>query len=735
MTHRVNLDFEAYSEAGCLFDVARCRWVSVAGPGKKKGLPAIGAEAYAMHPSTEVLCAAWKIDGGPTEWWRPDTAPPIELLDAVRGGALVFAFNSMFEWLIWEHVCRRRYGWPELRLEQTRDTAASARACGYPGQLGRAAKAMRLDLQKLDEGKRLIQFFGVPRSPTLTDRRLRRTLAEHPTEAGELLQYNARDVDVEADMLSRLPPLSPDELAVWQADQAINARGVAIDVEAVELIQGYIEQTQANLTAELVRVTDGAVSGAGEVARILEFCAACGAPLPNLQKATVAKALDDPGISPCARRVLETRQALGMASVKKYKALLSRVCPDGRARGLLMYCGAIQTGRWAGRGVQPQNLPRGDAKPAKCTGCEAWQGAHRPWCYRCAAPLKPRKWGHEASVAFVAHVKERPALAVLNDRWGDLFAVASSALRSMFVAGPGMELISSDYSAIEAVVLAAVAGEEWRLEVFRTHGKVYEMSAAAITGNTLEFYLDYKATTGEHHPDRQTIGKVAELASGYQGGVGAWKNFGADRFMADEQIEEAKRKWRAASPAIVDFWHAMEAAAIQAVKAPGVPVCVSSIATNAWGKRSRHRTAPGSLVFTFRGGTLRCRLPSGRCLSYHEASVERVVKWGRECDEVWFWGEDSQTKQWVPQSTYGGKLTENAVQAIARDIMAHALPKLEAAGYPVVLSVHDEAVSEVPLGAGSVEQYEAIMGDLPAWARTWPVKASGGWRGREYRKD
>ena len=720
---RINLDFETYSRAGCLFDIVKRRWVSVAGSGNKKGLPAIGAEAYAMHPSTEVLTAAWSINGGDTRYWVPgwDSSSVGELLESVHAGALVFAWNSMFEWLIWEHVCRRRYGWPELPLEQTRDTAAMARAQGYPGQLGRAGAAMGLEEQKLAEGKRLIQFFSVPRNPTKTDRRLRRLLSEYPEQAKELLAYNVRDVEVEQNICAKLPPLHPHELDVWKVDQAINARGVAIDVEAVELAQHYIEAMSARLTAELAEVSRGAVTSASEVSKILAFCEAEGCPLPNLQKATVELELRHGGtagkLTDAARRVLEIRQALGLASVKKYKALLNRICPDGRIRGLLVYCGAQRTGRWAGRGVQPQNLPRGDAKVAECTECWAWQGGHRDWCYRCAGPLKARKWGHESSVAFVDSMRERPPLDNLIDRWGDLFAVLSAAIRSMFIAGPGRELISSDYSAIEAVVLAALAGEEWRLEVFRTHGKIYEMSAAKITGKTLEFYLEYKRRTGEHHPDRQTIGKVAELASGYQGGLGAWKNFGADKFMDDAEIEAAKRKWRKESPNIVRYWYDIEATAIAAVLNPGV--------------EHPHR----GVTFISDGRALRCRLPSGRCLVYQQPSVERVEKFGRERNELWFWGEDSQTKQWRPISTYGGKLVENIVQAVARDILAHALPKLEAAGYPAIFTVHDEPVSEVPEGYGTVEEYERIMGDLPAWCRDWPVKASGGWRGREYRKD
>jgi DNA polymerase len=339
---------------------------------------------------------------------------------------------------------------------------------------------------------------------------------------------------------------------------------------------------------------------------------------------------------------------------------------------------------------------------------------------------EPVKWNADTAVEAVASFVARPGFAVLLERWGDLLTVISSSLRGLFVAAPGHRLICSDYRAIEAVVLAALAGEQWRLDVFHRNEDIYLQSASKIKGTTVAEYLAYAERTGEHHPDRQ-LGKVAELASGYGGGIGAWKNFHADDFLSDEQIEDAKRKWRQESPNIKRFWYKLEDAAKKALRNVHTPI------------RCR------SITYVYDGRALRCILPSGRALVYQNPSLKRVEKWGRLRDEIWFWGMNSNAKYgrvgvWMEMSTYGGKLCENVTQATARDIMAHGMLNTDRAGYPIVLHVHDEEVAECPDGFGTVEGLEACMNDLPAWARTddghrWPVDARGGWAGREYRKD
>ena len=277
-------------------------------------------------------------------------------------------------------------------------------------------------------------------------------------------------------------------------------------------------------------------------------------------------------------------------------------------------------------------------------------------------------------------------------------------------------MICSDYSAIEAVVLAQLAGEQWRIDVFNTHGKIYEMSAAKITGIPFDEIIDHKKRTGDHHPARGKIGKVAELASGYQGWVGAWKAFGADKHLSEDEIKSAVIAWRNESPAIVEFWRGLETAAHNAVMNPG----------HAYGYRD--------IAYKMSGDVLYCRLPSGRFIIYHNPRLVTADRFGKPVTKLTYMRNDS-IYGWGRDDTYGGRLAENTVQAVSRDILAHAMPRLEAAGYKIVLHVHDEVAAEVPEGFGSVDELERIMGDLPAWAAGWPVRAAGGWRGVRYRKD
>jgi DNA polymerase len=306
----------------------------------------------------------------------------------------------------------------------------------------------------------------------------------------------------------------------------------------------------------------------------------------------------------------------------------------------------------------------------------------------------------------------------------------------MFVAAPGHDLIASDYSAIEAVVLAELAGEKWRQEVFRTHGKIYEMSASKISGVPFEEMMEHRKRTGQHHPLRKTIGKVAELASGYQGWVGAWKAFGADEFMSEEEMKTAILKWRAESPNIVEFWggqtrrlpfggsvqeyYGIEGAAISAVLVSG--------------QEFSHR----GVTYFCQGDVLYCRLLSGRYLTYHRPRLEPSQKRFGEHSlsyEGWNTNPKNGPIGWIRMQTWGGRLVENLVQATARDIQREALVRQERAGYKIVLHVYDENVAEVPEGWGSVEEFEMIMSTMPAWAADWPVRAAGGWRGKRYRKD
>lgn len=680
-----SLDFETYSEAGFLCDGKRWRGVGTAGKG---GIEEVGTFAYAEHPSTDVLCAAYDLhDGAGVRLWVPGCPPPVELF---RADLLISAWNSMFEWAIWNNVCVRRYGWPPLALDRMRDTAAAARRYALPGSLAEAARMLGT-AQKVEDGKRLIKLFSVPHAPLPMYPEACRVHPEsRPSDARDLYAYCIADVIAEHAIACAIPPMPPDELRLWQLDQQINARGVMIDRDAVTRMQARVDVITGSLVPELQRITGGAVNSGSEVAKMIAFLRTRGVHVSGLDEETVSGQLDRAILDPQARRVLELRQALALSSVKKLRAFRLRTSHDGRLRGAYLYCGA-RTGRWTGGGAQLQNLPR------------------------IGAP---------------------EALARATDGTGTIDDVSGS-IRRLLIAAPGCDLICSDYSAIEAVVLAALAGEEWRLDVFRTHGKIYEQSVAMITGIPLGEILDHKKRTGEHHPLRNSLGKIAELASGFGGFVNAWKRFGADDHFADDRaIRDAVLKWRAASPAIVEFWggqwrevgprvyvpelYGLEGAAVRAIQNPGEWCACRAIA---------YALNPET-------GVLHCRLPSGRDLYYHEARlVDDVHMYSKKpIMKILFTGVDPKTGKPTVEATHGGKLAENVVQSASRDIFAAALPRLTDAGYPVVVHTHDEAVAEVPEGFGSVEEFERLMTTRPAWAHDWPIRAAGGWRGKRYQK-
>ena len=672
----MSLDFETYSEAGFLWDPDTNQWRSIANS-PPHGLRAVGAGVYAEHASTEVLCMAYNLGTGP-RLWLPGMGDPVDLFDYIARGGSLSAWNCAFEWWIWRAVCVARLGWPALPLCQLSDNMPRARAHSLPGALGRCAAAMGTPEQKDAEGKRLIKKFCLPRTPTKHDPRRRVLPADDPIDAQRLYDYCLQDIATEADIGARLAPLCPQEHRVWRMDQQINARGVCVDRAAVLDGCAIVNQAERRYCAELQDITRGAVNSVSCVEALSKWVSGRGVTLSSLDEPHVSAALsqgiDDPG----ARRALEIRQLLSGSSAKKVHAIARRLTRDGRLHDLFTYCGADRTGRWSGRGPQPQNLP-GTAGDVETT----------------LAALSSR------------------SLDTVERACGCALTAISGALRGLFIAAPGCELICSDYSAIEAVVLAALAGEQWRLDVFRTHGHIYEQSGALITGVSVQDQLDYATRTGEHHPARR-IGKVAELASGYQGSVNAWRQFGATG--SDEEILKQVRVWRRTNPAIVNFWYAIERTAVAAIQSPG---CVLT-----------HR----GIRFAHTGGALSVRLPSGRCLQYQQArAVPDVTPWGKPTHRILYHGY-RPVGGWQERDTYGGKLVENITQGTARDILAHALLQLEAARYPVVLHVHDEPVSEIPCGAGSVSDYERILCEGPDWCRDWPIRASGGWRGQRYRK-
>lgn len=747
------MDFETYSEAGYCWNEAKQSWDGPPGAsGNKKGLPVIGAAAYAEHPSTDVLCFAYDLkDGKGRRQWLPGMPNPQEMFDYLAAGGLIEAWNKGFEQWIWDKVCMRRYGWPPLPMEQVRCAQAKGRAYALPPSLGQAAQVLGLSQQKDKEGDRLIKKFSMPRKPTKADPRRRLRLADDPADGQLMLRYNLQDIVTEAHASAVIPDLEGEELDNWLMDQGINKRGVAVDVAALDNCIAIVQAAHGKYNAELQALTGGAVQAASELAKLQGWLGAYGVHMASLDEEAITEALASATLPPHCRRALELRALVGSAAVKKVFAMRNQATSHARLHDLFTYHGA-RTGRTTGSGPQPTNLPNSGPEVCKCGACGRWSApaAICPWCRVPQPPgRKPQEWNPAAVEDALACIATLD-LAVVEHYFGDAMAAVSGCLRGLFVASPGHDLICSDYSAIEAVVLAMIAGEQWRIDLFRTHGKIYEMSAAKISGVPFEEFMRaagytdaeltapdwYKrkpaAPTGKHHPLRKTIGKVAELASGYQGWIGAWKAFGAEEFMTEEEMKQAILAWRGASPAIVDFWGGQE----RRTHAGRVP--------ELYGVEGMFVAAvlnPGT-EYEFRGFRFVCvddvlylTLLSGRRMAYHRPRLGYSDRGGYS---IRFEGYNTNPKNgppgWQRMDTWGGRLTENIVQATARDIQWYGMRALEAAGYPIVLHVYDEDVAEVPHGFGSVEEFERIMSTMPPWAAGWPVKASGGWRRARYGK-
>lgn len=698
----ISIDFETFGTAGYYWDGTRWRSIRKSPP---HGLGAVGSAVYAAHPNTDVLCLGYMAldDMVPHLWINRQSPPPRDLFDHIHRGGLVAAWNSLFEFFVWNYHCVPRLGWPPLPVEQMIDTMSMSYSHSYPGALKNAAKVLGGE-QKWSEGGRLLDKFSKPRKPTKGKKQLRILPSDDPIDGAKLYLYCLQDVATEIDIAARLPHLSDFERQVWLIDQRINIRGVQIDVEFLDRLISFIRELRAEYRQELVEITDGAADTGRKVDKLLQWLRQRmpNVSLPNLDAEIVESTLDDPLLPPDCRRVLELRQLLSMSSVDKLFAFKNQLGADNRIRGLFVYQGADRTGRWAGRGAQPHNPPR---------------------------------------AKFYPEIREMRTAAELKTAFKNPFEAISGCIRPMYCAKPGHDLICSDYSAIEAVVLAELARESWRQEVFRTHRKIYEMSAAKITGVPFEEFLDYKKRTGEHHPYRSSIGKVAELASGFGGWIGAWKRFGADKYFdSDSKIKDAILKWRRESPAIVEFWggqyrktpgvwhftqeyYGIEGAAVKAVLSPG----------NTYSYNGIH--------FCVDSNTLYCMLPSGRNLIYHEPRLDPGAH--RLCGLPEYklsfmgWNDNPQMGPvgWVRIKTYGGKLTENIDQATSRDLLAATLVRVEAAGYLIVMHIHDEIVCEVPEGSGSIDELERLMSIKPDWAADWPIIAAGGWRGKYFRKE
>lgn len=762
-----DIDFETYSEAGHIWDQALQKWVAPRAA-SKRGLGVVGAAVYSEHPSTEALMFAYDLKRGEgRKQWRQGMPPPPDLLEYLAAfdpaaepsytqDGLIEAHNSMFEVRIFLTVLHERCGWPKLDIRQFRCSMAKSRAYALPGALGDVAPivGVPLESQKSKEGKRLITKFTQPRQPTKANRSTRNLLQDDPKDGPKFYDYNIQDIVAESEVSRRVPDLTPDELRYWLVDQACNWRGIGVDRESINACMDILDQAHAKYNAELYVVTGGVLAKASEVAQLTRWLYdRTGRSFDKLDSDVVDEALEQlraQGGDPQAIRALEIRSLIGSASVKKVYAMGRMATREDRLCDLIIFHGA-RTGRDAHSDVQPGNLPKagppirwcGDAtcmRPyAKARQCCPWCGASDAFSSP-TPPDDPKSdpyaW-HWRAVDHALEIMRVGSLDLVELFFGEACLLISGCVRGLLCAAPGHDLVSSDYSSIEAVTLAVLAGEQWRIDAFHRREDIYYHGAAGITGTTYAEYMAYHAVNGKH-PDRNKIGKVAELALGFMGWIGAWKQFDKSGNFDDNEIRDLIVKWRAASPALVELaggqirgvpWrpermecYGYEGAFVQAILNPGEIFDVRGV------------------TFQMLQDKLSVKLLSGRRLTYHSPRATATVdRWGNHVYKLSYMGWNTNPKMgprgWIRIETYAGRLVENITQATARDFLSFACVNLEAAGYRVVLRVHDEIVSEVPEGWGSVEEFEAIMGRLPPWAHGWPVRAAGGWRGKRFRKD
>lgn len=748
MGGKPTLDFETYSEAGYVWDSAAAKWRALPGASQgKKGLSVVGASVYTEHETAEVLSAHYDLcDGRGVRRWHPGDPPPLDLWAHVVAGTPLDAHNSMFEFLVWSNICVKKYGWPPLNPYVLRCTMATARVNNLPGKLENLGDVLGLDVQKDKAGKRLLDKFSKPRNPTKGDPRTRILPSDDP-DGPALFAYGDRDVAAEQSAAAAMEPMSDAELFFWQIDQEINRRGLGVDRTAVRDCIAVLQEAHDRYGREHAEITGGIQPG--QLAEVRGWLAAHGVTMPDMQADTVSDALTWPHVVGLPRRVLEIREQLGSASVKKLFAIENQTGQSNRLQNLIVHHGA-RTGRPTGEGPQPLNLPKAGPALVQCGACKR---PHRPEvdaCLWCGVPCPPiarkAKWSH-AYVDAVLEIMATRSLGLIEWFFGDALLAIQGCVRGLFIADDGNDLIASDYSAIEAVVAAMISGEQWRIETFKARKDIYLSSASKITGAPYESYTAYEEQHGEHHPDRQNIGKVAELALGYGGWEGAWRAFDpAEADKSSDEICGIIRAWRDASPQIVAHWggqrvkdgwqwrdelYGIEGAVIAAIQNPGfvyVPQPPSVGGVRPW---------PVELRFYVRDDILRMVLPSGREIKYWHPRVAPSSKRPGTLEITYMTGNRNPkygALGWVRMATWGSRIYENADQAIAHDILRFAIINLRAAGYPTVLHVYDEIVGEVPQGAGSIEQFEAIMATLPPWAEGWPIRAAGGWRGRRYRK-
>ena len=621
-------------------------------------LPKCGVYRYCDLSDFEILLLSYAFDDGPviTIDLACGEMLPDEFLKALEDPTILkIAHNAVFE-----RVCFSKYLGHWLDPAQWRCTMVMAWYSTLPGRLADAAVALNVTEKKMEEGKDLIRYFSVPCKPTKTNGGRTRNLPQHaPEKWATYKKYNAQDVETERAVYHALlkHPLPEHEWELYALDQRINDRGVRVDrllVKQAMAVDLAFSRQAFKRAQELT-----GLENPGSVSQLKAWLADMDMPMESLSKRIVQeKAAEADGI---VKELLELRLELSKTSIKKYEAMARTVCRDGRVHGMLQFGGASRTFRWAGRLVQLQNVPQ----------------------------------NHLPDLRLARDIVKRSDEEQLEMLFGSVPNTLSELIRTAFIPKDGCRFIVADFSAIEARVLAWLAGEEWVLDEFRGNGKIYEATASRM------FHVPQE-TIVKGHPNYEyrQKGKQAVLSCGYGGGVGALKAMGAK--MPEEEMQPLVDSWRAANPHIVQFWYALGNAASEAIE-------------------KHNSVRVGKVKVYWRDNRLLIRLPSGRDLCYLSPRfvINRFGSRG-----IGYLAAAANGKMEL-QETFPGRWAENCTQAIARDLLAHAMQNLEAAGYPIVFHVHDEAVMEAPIGQGSVEEACRIMAIPPDWARDLPLRADG----------
>lgn len=628
-----------------------------------------GVYAYTEAPDFDILLISYIFD----DWGEDDvktidcfdTDPDMmaEFCEALTDPQIVkTAFNANFE-----RTCLAKWLQKPMPPEEWRCTMVKALTLGLPGNLAGAGEALGLPAEKLKDpqGKALIQFFSKPCKPTRTNGQRTRNLPEHDPAKWQLYKnYNRQDVVTEQEILRKLSiyKTPESEQQLWALDQHMNDNGVALDIPMVEKIVAYDTRRRQELQEEAQELTG--LKNPNSLAQLKRWLAEQGVEMTSVTKDTITEALRDPELPSVVRRVLEIRTALGKTSVAKYSTMLVAHCQDHRLRGILQFYGANRSGRWAGRLVQTHNLAKNSLP----------------------------------DLALARELAAEGDFDTMGTLFGETAFVFSELIRTAFIPSEGCRFIVSDFSAIEARVLAWIAGEEWVLEAFRAGKDIYCETASMMYHVPVEKH-------GANSHLRQK-GKVAVLACGYQGGVGAMKRMDKGGSIPEDELQSVVDQWRQANSKVVKLWRTVELAARTAIE--------------------EHRTIrlKNGIAFGYINGNLFIKLPGGRKLCYWNTRLKLDPRDGRE--HIVYMGVNQETKQWGETETYGGKLVENIVQATARDCLAISMQRVAALGYNIVMHVHDEIIVDCPIeDTGAMERINACMAEPIPWAPGLPLRGDG----------